>query len=101
MTGRGLRLLDWRRVDKGALVGWATIMLPSGLQITDIGIFQRGDDRWASLPSEQMRDPSGQVIRDERGKVRYRSPLKWSTRELQEGFSRAVIEAIETAGGPL
>jgi len=94
-------LLDWRRTDKGMCVGRAKVRLRNGLEISDIGIFQRGDDRWAALPSEQIRDTSGQVIRDERGKARYRSPLKWATRELQDGFSQALIQLIEAERGPL
>jgi hypothetical protein len=55
----GLRLLDWKRVDKGALVGRAAVLLPSGLQISDIGIFENGNGRGAQLPAEMMRDAAG------------------------------------------
>ena len=96
-----MQLLDWKRLDKGALVGRATVLLPSGLQISDIGIFQKDGQAWSQLPSEAMRDASGQILKDERGKARYRSPLKWSTRELQERFSDALIGLIEAEHGRL
>ena len=100
MSGR-MQLLDWKPIRKGALVGRATVLLPSGLQIADIGIFQKHDRSWAQLPSEPMRDAAGQLLKDDRGKTRYRSPLKWATRELQDGFSSALVGLIEAEHGRL
>ena len=71
-----MQLLEWKRIDKGALVGRATALLPSGLQIGDIGVFTKDGRSWAQLPSEAMRDAEGQPLKDDRGKTRYRSPLK-------------------------
>ena len=96
-----LRLLDWSPINKGALIGRAKICLPSGLEIADIGIFEREGRRWAQLPSEVMRDFAGQPLKDDRGKTRYRSALRWSTKALQDGFSAAVIAAVEAEHGPL
>ena len=90
-----MQLLEWKRIDKGALVGRATVLLPSGLQIGDVGVFTKDGRYWAQLPSEVMRDVDGQPLKDDRGKVRYRSPLKWTTRELQDGFSAALVGLIE------
>ena len=96
-----MQLLEWKRVDKGSLIGHATILLPNGLQISDVAIFRKDSTRWAQLPSEPMRDTDGQLLKDDRGKVRYRAPLKWKTREIQERFSHALIELIEAERGPL
>jgi hypothetical protein len=75
-----MQLLEWKRIDKGALVGRATVLLPSGLQISDVGVFTKEGRSWAQLPSEAMRDGDGRSLKDDRGKVRYRSPLKWTVR---------------------
>ena len=97
-----MQLLDWKRLDKGALVGRAAVLLPSGLQISDIGIFQNSNGRWAQMPSEPMRDAEGQILKDAvTGKARYRSPIKWHSRELQERFSAALIELVEAEHGAL
>jgi len=96
-----LQLLEWKRIDKGALVGRATVLLPSGLQIGEVGVFTKEGRNWAQLPSELMRDGEGQPVTDSRGKARYRSALKWTTRELQDGFSAAVVQAIEAQHGSL
>src|SRR3954451_3782020 len=97
----GMQLLDWKRIDKGFLVGRATVLLPIGLQIGDIGIFRKENEAWSQLPSEAMRDAAGQPLKDERGKTRYRSPIKWTTKELQERFSAALIALIEAEHGRL
>ncbi len=94
-----MKLRTWRPNRKGALVGHAAITLPNQLEISDIAIFSKDGSRWAQFPSEPMRDAEGQVIRDDRGKIKYRSALKWATRELQERFSHALIEAIEAEHG--
>jgi hypothetical protein len=94
-------LLSWERVDKGALIGRAAVRLPNGLEIAGIGIFQKDGAAWAQLPSEPMRNTGGEVLKDERGKVRYRSPLKWSSRRLQEAWSATLIDLITTAHGSI
>ena len=97
-----MQLLEWKRIDKGALVGRAVALLPNGLQISDIGIFTKDGRSWAQLPSEAMRDAEGQPLKDAgTEKVRYRSALKWTTRELQDRFSDALVALIEAEHGHL
>jgi len=96
-----MQLLDWRRIDKGALLGKASVQLPNGLQLAEIGIFATERGRWAQLPSEMMRDAAGMALTDDRGKPRYRSLAKWKSRELQDRFSHSLIALIEAEHGPL
>jgi hypothetical protein len=96
-----MQLLEWKRIDKGALVGRATVLLPNGLQIADIGVFQKDSRSWAQLPAEPMCDAAGEMLKDDRGKTRYRSPLKWSSRELQDGSSAALVAIVEVEHGRL
>jgi hypothetical protein len=102
-TGRSLQLREWKPITgAGALLGRAAAeLLPIGLCISDIGVFRKDGRCWAQLPSEPQRDRDGQVVKDGRGKVQYRSALRWRDRELQDQFSRALIEAIERQHGPL
>jgi hypothetical protein len=97
-----LELLDFQPIWKGALIGKARVRMGDGLEISDICLFQKeGGRRWAQLPAEIDRDYSGQPLKDERGKTRYRSALKWSTRALQDEFSHAVLAAVEAEHGTL
>lgn len=95
-----MKLLDWKPGGKGSLLGRATVEF-GGLVIADIGIFSKDAARWSQMPSEPMRDRDGQLLKDDHGKVRYRSPLKWANRSLQERFSHALITAIESKHGRL
>jgi hypothetical protein len=98
-----LVLIDWKPAKPGgALLGRAKIRLPIGLEIDGIGLFGRGIRVWASMPAEIVRDDAGQPLRDPiTGKTKHRSNLRWSTRELQDGWSNAVVTAIEAKHGPL
>lgn len=96
-----MKLLEWRAIGKGALIGRANIELPSGLQIADCGVFIKERARWAQMPAEPMRDAGGQPLKDDQGKTRYRSPVKWRSHDLQSRWSHALIELIEAEHGPL
>jgi hypothetical protein len=50
---RRLRLRSFRPLSKGALCGFATVELPSGLVLRDVAIFAGRNGSWASLPSSQ------------------------------------------------
>ena len=72
----------------------AKVILPNGLEIADIGIFSKDGRTWSQMPAQQVRDGEGRPITDGRGKSRYVSSIKWSTRELQDGFSEALIALV-------
>jgi hypothetical protein len=96
-----MKLLGWQPIGKGALIGRARVRLPSKLEIGDIGLFEKDGQRWAHLPSEPMRDGAGQVMKNQTGKVRYRSAIRWANRDLQEAFRGALIELVEAQHGPI
>lgn len=88
------QLLEWKAIHKGALVGRAKIRLPIGLEIADIGIFTKDGRFWAQVPAQQMRDGEGRPLTDDRGKPRYVSSLRSSTKALQDGFSDAMTALV-------
>jgi hypothetical protein len=94
-TRARMRLIDWTPIGKGFLVGRAKVLLPSGLEIGDIGLFAKDGRTWAQLPASPMHDAKGRLITDARGRPRYVSSLRWSTRELQDGFSEALIALVD------
>lgn len=96
-----MQVLEWHAIGKGALVGKAKVLLPIGLEIDGIAVFCRPDGaRWAQFPAEMMRDADGQPITDDRGKIKYRSVIRWATRELQERWSAAVLDLLNLAESP-
>jgi hypothetical protein len=95
-----MQLRQWRPVSSGALRGRATVVLPIGLEISNVAVFRTAAATWAQLPADAARNGRGETIRDENGKTVYRSSLKWVGRELQQQFSDAVIRLIVDAYGP-
>lgn len=68
--------------------------LPNGLNIDDVAVHVSGGRRWATLPGKPMIDGEGRALRDERGKVKYALPIRWSTHSLASEFGRRVIELV-------
>jgi hypothetical protein len=92
-----MRLVDFKRVVKGSLRGFATIALPIGLTIYDIPVLVSHNKAWASLPSKAQIDKEGRQKRDPNGKPAYALVLQWRDRSLSERFSNAVIELVRDA----
>lgn len=88
-------LRSWRPLRRGStLLGFAAISLPNGLLIDGISIHRRGERRWAQLPRRPMLDADGLALRDEGGKIRYASQLRWATHGLSARFGQRVIQLV-------
>lgn len=90
-----LRLLTFKAVRKGTLRGFASVKLPIGLVINDIPVNQAGNGKaWAMLPGKPMVDRDGNLVRDDRGHLRYSPVVEWGTSELRETFSQRVVGLV-------
>ena len=93
-----LRLVRWRKVHRGHLVGFADVELPIGLKITDVMVIAKDGKVFCNLPSRpRLRaDANGvhQIERGADGKPVYDTMLAWRTRELGERFSERVVAAV-------
>jgi len=58
------------------------------------GIHERGGKRWACLPGRPMIDADEVALRDEKGKIRYVAPLRWTNPELARQFSKRLVTLI-------
>jgi len=96
-----LRLLDWKPLTRNSLRGFASVELPNGLAIADISVHVSHGKAWASLPAKPQLNSEGTARRGDDGKVIYTPVLRWRDRTLQDGFSAAVVQAIEADYGPL
>jgi hypothetical protein len=84
-----------------SLSGFATVELPNGLTLTDVSVHVSNGRAWASLPAKPQLSCDGTARRGDDGKIAYTPILKWHDRMLQDGFSAAVVQAIEAQHGPL
>ena len=90
----GLRLVSFKAVRKGALIGFATVQLPIGLTIIDCPVCETNGKAWATPPGRPQLDRNGQPIRDERGRQTYGQILEWRDRRLREAFSDRIVELV-------
>jgi hypothetical protein len=104
-----MTLRSWKRISKGALVGFAAISLPNGLEIDDVPVLVSAGKPWASMPAKPVITKEGTVARlPGSSKLQYVSIVRWRDRELSQGFSRRVVDlvrerdpdAFEREGGP-
>jgi hypothetical protein len=80
---------------KGALIGFANVTLPWGFEIDDVPVLLSGGKAWASLPARPVIiDGRAAFVPGKPGKQQYVSILRWSTRELTDGFSEKVVALV-------
>src|ERR1700682_415042 len=93
----GGRILDWRALRKNSLIGFAKVQLPSGMVIADVTVLTREGGAWASPPSKPMIGRDGSVMKDANGKIKYQPIIEFTSKEVRDKFSRAVVEALRAA----
>jgi len=92
-----IKILDFRPMRKNSLLGFAKIELPSGVIVSDVTILTGEHGPWASPPSKPMVGADGTVLRDDRGKIRYSLLIEFTSKEIRQRFSDAVVAAVRAA----
>jgi hypothetical protein len=90
-----MRLLGWRRLRQGSLLGFAEIELPIGLIIAEIPLLRGPEGLWAALPSKPELDRDNRTVRTGGdGKPLYREIMRWRSRRLRTAFSERVVALV-------
>lgn len=92
-----IQIRDWRPMRRGSLLGFAKIELPSGMILADVTILAGDRGPWASPPSKPMIDRDGAAMKDGNGKVRYSPLVEFTSKDVRERFSAAVIDGLRAA----
>ena len=100
-TRPGLQLVEWRPKRRDSLRGFPTVELPNGLIISDVSVHVGHGKARASLPARPQLNSDGTARRSGDGEIIYSPILKWRSRELQDGFGAAVVQAVEAEHGAL
>ena len=88
---------NWKPLRKGALVGFVSVSMPSGLVIHEISVLETNGRFWASPPSKPMIDRHGVAMIDDNGKRRFAPIIEFADRDTRARWSDAVIAALRTA----
>jgi hypothetical protein len=85
---------DFVPVLRNTLRGFARVRTPSGMVLHDVAIHQKNGSSWASPASKPIIGREGTVIRDADGKAQYAPVVGFTTREVRDRWSAAVIDAL-------
>jgi hypothetical protein len=90
------RLLAWRPLRKGSLLGFAKVQFSSGLIIDEITVHAAGTRVWAGPPARPwLRD--GAPVLDEKCKPKWQPLVDFSTHGVRSSWTRQVITAVREA----
>jgi hypothetical protein len=88
-----MRLVSFKPLRKGALVGLATMELPSGLKIAECPALVSAGKAWPSFPGKLQLDRDGkQVVL--KGEKQFTKFLDWPDRDTRDLWSAAVVELV-------
>jgi hypothetical protein len=94
-NGPHVECLEWRPCERGTLLGFAKISIPSWrLEIDGVAVHIKDGRQWAQLPSKPMLDSSRELVREDDGRIKYSKVIWFTDREVADRFSAAVISAI-------
>lgn len=86
MSG-ALLITNLRNLEKGSLLGFFDVELPSGMILRDCALLAKNGRRWIDLPSQKVTGKDG--------KTTYKRLVEFSTRELADKFRDEVLLAID------
>ena len=92
-----MKIAEWRAVRKNSLLGFAKVELPGGVVMSDATILSSERGRWASPPSKPMTNRDCAVVKDQNGKVRYSLIAEFTSKEVRDWLSNALVEALRLA----
>jgi hypothetical protein len=89
-----VRLLAFKSMRMGTLLGFARVDFPHGLQISNIPIFAGQNGPFAALPSRPVLDQEGRQKRDVNGNLHYLPFLQWRDWSLSGWFSDSTAALV-------
>jgi hypothetical protein len=92
-----IRILEWRAVHSGNLIGVAKVALPGGVVLIGCQVLNGVQGPWVSPPSRPVLGRDGCVQRDANGKQRFAATVEFASRALRDRFSAGVIAALRAA----
>lgn len=87
-------LLEWRRVHKNTLRGFAKVEL-GALILNELPVHVTQGREWVGMPSRPRIKEDGSRIMDARGRPAWDNLAQWKTKEQGDRFSASVVAAIK------
>jgi hypothetical protein len=88
--------LEVRPCERNTLKCFCKITIPSWcLTMDGVAIHERDGRKWAQLPARPQLDPSGNLVHEPSGKIKYARILSFTDRQAERLFSSWVVSAVE------
>jgi len=94
MSKMTIKCTSFRPFKRNTLFGFAEIVISElGLKLKDVALHEKANSRWAALPAKpQIKD--GSLVKNADGKLEYFSIADFTSREIRDAFSAAVVRAV-------
>ena len=89
-----VELIDFRRVRKGTLLGFATVRVGRSMCLHDVTLHRSHGRFWASPPGRPQITREGAVMRGADGKLLYTPTISFQDRAGRDDFSDAVVKVV-------
>ena len=87
MSEKSVRVINWRKLEKGTLRGFFDVELPSGMVLKECSLHEKGDSRWVNAPSRKFEGKGGET--------KYQRLVDFSSRRIAERFRSDVLHALD------
>lgn len=76
-------------IGKNSLLASCTVrIVPWKLTLTEVNVFQKGNQRWVGMPARKVESKDG-------GEPRYFEQMQWDNNEVAQRFRNQVVEAVD------
>lgn len=82
-----VEIVEFRPFVKNTLQGFATVLLPSGMEIRDLTVHQKNGQRWIGFPAR--------AYKKENGTEAWVPYIRIPDRERRDEFQKAVLAALD------
>lgn len=97
MSSLQIVVSDWKPRRRGALHGFVTVSMPSGLILREVCVFATNGKIWASPPSRPMVGKDGKVLVGDDGKTKYSPLIEFISKAVRDRWSSSVVDALREA----
>jgi hypothetical protein len=82
------------RAPFGALVGFCSVELASGMIVNDLRLMTGNNGPWVAMPTQKQFDRDGNPRLEANGKPIFNPFIEFRYRATSDGFSREIVEFI-------
>jgi hypothetical protein len=87
------RILSWRPLRRGALLGFAKVAFPSGVVLAEVAIMRGPTHAWCAPPT-RPRLHRGELVRKTNGKIQQLDLIEFMSSDIKDRWSHSIIAAL-------